>query len=440
MPLHSIGRCRLAAALAAVCWLALAALPAASAPQTGTVRVGYYENEVFQEGARPGAPRSGYAYDYYIKLAEYAGWKYEYVYGSFGDLYGQLLKGEIDMLAGLARIPNREGRIAYPDEPMGTESYVLAKRRDDDRISADPASLAGMRIGALDGALASALESWLAGQGVSARIERFRDLKSLYEAFDAGRLDALAAEGNGAYGRSHVEVVLAFWRADYYLCVQAGRPDLLARLNSAQESLHAEEPGWLGALRTRHYPASIEGRAMSAAEKSWIGSHRTLRIGYLENYLPYSGMDSRGQASGMVRELVPRMLALLDAERLETSFRGFSSYGGMIKALAAGAIDVAFPAGGEPFLAEENGIRLSRPAASPATELVYKRLPGASPRTIAVNASNDMQISYVREHFPQAELVRCPSIDACLGAVLAGEADATTLNGLRAGVILSNAR
>ncbi len=442
MSFRFAGRFRLllAVLLASAVWLAAPAPSVVAGTQAETVRVGYYENELFQKGARPGAPRSGYAYEYYLKIAEYAGWKYEYVYGTFGELYDRLLKGEIDMLAGLARTESRAKRLGYPDAAMGTESYILAKRRGDARISAEPASLSSMRIGALDGAVAVALEAWLASQGVSARIERFRDLATLYEAFDAGRLDALAAEGDGAYGRSHAEVVLAFCRADYYLCVQAGRPDLLARLNSAQESLHAEEPGWLGALRTRHYPASIGGRAMSAAEKSWIGSHRTLRIGYLENYLPYSGMDSRGQASGMVRELVPRMLALLDAEMLETSFRGFSSYGGMIKALAAGAIDVAFPAGGEPFLAEENGIRLSRPAASPATELVYKRLPGASPRTIAVNASNDMQISYVREHFPQAELVRCPSIDACLGAVLAGEADATTLNGLRAGVILSNAR
>lgn len=38
-----------------------------------TVRVGYYENEVFQEGANEGAVKTGYAYEYYIKLSEYTG-------------------------------------------------------------------------------------------------------------------------------------------------------------------------------------------------------------------------------------------------------------------------------------------------------------------------------------------------------------------------------
>ena len=53
--------------------------------EADTVRVGYYENEVFQEGAREGAVKTGYAYEYYRKMSEYTGWEYEYVYGGFGE-------------------------------------------------------------------------------------------------------------------------------------------------------------------------------------------------------------------------------------------------------------------------------------------------------------------------------------------------------------------
>ena len=56
-----------------------------SAAETDTVRVGYYENEVFEEGAAEGAVKTGYAYEYYRKLSEYTGWKYEYVYGSYSE-------------------------------------------------------------------------------------------------------------------------------------------------------------------------------------------------------------------------------------------------------------------------------------------------------------------------------------------------------------------
>ena len=73
----------------------------AESPDTDTVRVGYYENEVFQEGASPDAVKTGYSYEYYRKLSEYTGWKYEYVYGSYSDLYQMLLNGDIDLLAAL---------------------------------------------------------------------------------------------------------------------------------------------------------------------------------------------------------------------------------------------------------------------------------------------------------------------------------------------------
>ena len=75
------------------------------------VRVGYYENEIFQEGGKPGAVKTGYAYEYYQKISEYTGWKYEYVYGGYGDLYKLFLEGQIDLLAGLAYRQEREGLI-----------------------------------------------------------------------------------------------------------------------------------------------------------------------------------------------------------------------------------------------------------------------------------------------------------------------------------------
>lgn len=108
----------------------LAALAPAlhATPQSKLARVGYYENEVFQEGAQKGAVKTGYSYEYYQKLSEYTGWKYEYVYGEFGDLYQMLLDGKIDFLAGLAFRADRKALIGYPDAPMGSENYNLVKR------------------------------------------------------------------------------------------------------------------------------------------------------------------------------------------------------------------------------------------------------------------------------------------------------------------------
>ena len=69
-----------------ICLILLACMLFPSALAAGNeknsfVRVGYYENEVFQEGAKAGLVKTGYAYEYYRKISEYTGWKYEYIYG-----------------------------------------------------------------------------------------------------------------------------------------------------------------------------------------------------------------------------------------------------------------------------------------------------------------------------------------------------------------------
>ena len=113
----------------------------AETPDPAPVRVGYYQNEVFQEGAEEGAVKTGYAYEYYRKISEYTGWEYQYVYDSWDALYQMLLDGEIDLLAGLAWREDRADKIGYPKAVMGRESYYLVKQDMETDITADPPAL-----------------------------------------------------------------------------------------------------------------------------------------------------------------------------------------------------------------------------------------------------------------------------------------------------------
>ena len=404
-----------------------------------TVKVGYYENEVFEEGAAENAIKTGYAYEYYRKLSEYTGWKYEYVYGEFGDLYQMLLDGEIDLLAGLAWKEERADLIGYPDLPMGNETYSLVKHISDDEITTNPASFSGKTIGVLDSAMVDVLNRYLDEHGVQAIVKVYNDYSDLYTAFDANELDILAAEGDGTSDRDDAEVISPFGTSAYFLCVSKVRSDLLSELNEAQAALAAEEPNWQMSLRTKYYQGSISARAFSEAEKDWIKTHEELRIGYLENYLPYSATDENGQVTGIIKDIIPEMLKDLGLSDLKVIYSGYESYDDMIEDMSSEKIDVAFPVGGGLYYSEENGLYQSIPVASASTELVYKGIyTEETTRKIAVNENNRMQYYFVRTNFPDAEVVAYPSIDDCLKAVLSGEAGCTTLNGLRANDILKN--
>ena len=424
-------------------FLAAACMQTASFAQTSAhlVRVGYYENELFQEGAEDGAVKTGYAYEYYRKMSEYTGWKYEYVYGSFGELYQSLLDGKIDLLAGLAWREDRETLIGYPDAIMGSERYYLLKHDNNADITADPATLNGKQIGVLDSAMVNTLNRYLENHHVTANVIPYSDSTELFRDFDELKTDVIAVESDGAYGRSHAEVLSSFVAADYYPCVNKNRPDLLAELNTAQTLLAAEEPNYLNSLGEKYYSASVMSRAFSLAETEWIRTHNVLRVGYLENYLPYSDTDDQGQATGVIRDIIPEILKVLNISNVSVVYSGYGSYDDMIADMGKGTIDVAFPVGGGLYYSEENGLYQSSPVVSAQTELVYRG--EFSEKTVshfAVNENNRMQYYYIRTNFPDAEITMYPSIDDCLDAVLSGKAGCTTLNGLRANDMLKNKR
>ena len=413
----------------------------AHAQEIKTVRVGYYENEIFQEGAQEGAVKTGYAYEYYRKLAEYTGWKYNYVYGSFADLYQMLLDGEIDLLAGLARREDRLGLIGYPEAAMGHESYNLVKHEGDTEINVDPATLEGKKIGVMESALVDALHQFLDTHGVKATVITFPDYDSLFTSFNAGELDVLAGEGDSGFSVENAVILYSFGASDYYLVVNIGRPDLLEQLNTAQTLLAVEEPNYLNSLSTRYYSGSLASRAHSTAETEWLEAHNELRVGYLEKYLPYSDTDDNGQATGIVTDVTEQMLKSLNIDTLSVSYHGYQNYDDMIADLVAGAIDTAFPVGGGLYYSEESGIYQSNPVVSAATEIVFKgEFRRDSISHFAVNENNRMQYYYVRTHFPDAQITFYPSANDCLDAVVAGQEDATTLNGLRANDMLKNTR
>ncbi len=432
------------AAVLVVLVLIISALPtagsAASEPPE-TVKVGYYENEIFEEGAEEGAVKSGYAYEYYLKLSEYTGWKYEYVYGTFPDLYQKLLDGEIDFLAGLARNEEREKIINYPDDPMGSEDYVLLKHDTDTDITTDLSSLNGQTIGVLESAIQDTLNDYLSKNGIEAKVTAYQDYDSLLKDFDSEKIKIVALENDGAYKREHSEVICVFGSSDYYLCVAKNREDLLNELNSAQSQIKTEEPGFLYTLNDRYYPSSISALSLSAPEKEWISTHNSLTVGYMKNYLPYSDLGEDGKVNGLIKDVVPAIFSNLELKNIDIDYVCYDRYDEMIDDIGNDKIDIAFPVGGGLYYAEESGVYLSRAVVTSTASLVYKgEYTDDTTKVFGVNENNRIQLNNIKINYPDAEIVYYSSSEECLQAILDGEVNCTMLNGLRANSLLRNSQ
>lgn len=414
----------------------MTALPA-EANNEKIIRVGYYEENGFQMGSSDDAVKSGYAYDYLQRLKLLNSWKYEYVYGTYGELYDKLLKGEIDFLAGLAYTPDREATVNFPDAPMGTIQYLFFKRSSNDHVTSDPSSFNGKRIAALTGAQYNLALSFLAEHDIQADIIQYDDLKARDDALKKGHVDIMIAEGYNSFKNMGIENCLEAGTSDYYLAINKARPDILAEVNLAQHRLYRESPDFINDLNNKWFKRTSFTTTLSKVEKKWLSEHNSITVGYLNDYLPYCSTDSDGNVIGVVKNIVPEIFKSLGFSKIKISYKGYDNVTEMNEALHSHDVDIIFPVVSNYWITEMHDVVPSIPAVSSYFNVLYAgEYPDLSKSKIAVSKRNGIMDDYRVVNYPNSEFIYYNNAYDCLDAVLDGEADAVFVSDLRTEYLL----
>ena len=205
-----------------------------------TVRVGWFDTPFCMTDAA--GRRSGYAYDYQQKIAAYTGWTYEYVEGSWPELYQMLLDGKIDLMSDVSYTPERAELMLFPSLPMGAEEYYIFVAPNNTEIQQDtPHTLNGKRIGVNKGSIQIGLfRAWAEQNGVQAElIELTGSDSEAIRMVNTGELDAyLSLDAYGDLGSAIP--VFKVGSSDFFFAVNKDRPDLLDELNAAMNRIQAE--------------------------------------------------------------------------------------------------------------------------------------------------------------------------------------------------------
>jgi len=418
----------------------LSSLTAQENTTTKKVKIGYFENEIFQEGAAPNQIKKGYAYEYYRKISEYTGWEYEYIYGNFSELYKSLEEGKIDLLAGLAYTDERAKKISYANSPMGSTRYYLIKKSTSFDITSNPSSLNNKTIGVQNSVMVQVLNNWITQNKIKANVRVYEELSDLFESFEKGELDSVLIEGSGTYDRKDVSAFLCVGSTDFYFCVPKTRPDILNSLNSALYQIISDNPNFSYNLYNKYFGKTITGTTFTEGEIEYIKNHDSITIGYLNNYLPYCDTDSKGNLTGFLKDIIPEQISKLGlSDKIKIHYQKFESSAEMIKSLNEQKIDLAFPVGGGLYFSEKSGFYESQPVIKSSVAVVYNGIYEKNHKPVfAINQNNEMQRYYAETNFPDAEIKLYNSINECLNAIKKHEADYTTINGLRVNAILKN--
>lgn len=392
------------------------------------IRVGYYtDNEAFQVGDNDSMRKSGYAYEYYQEIAKHVGWTYEYVYGSWQEIYQKLLDGEVDIMAGVGKNDVRSGEMLFPDNPMGDATYYLFLPADRKDISeANLSALNGAKIGTKsNSSMQELLKEYAKKNHFDCEIVAYSDLGNRLDDLASGKLDAiLTVENDWMEG---YRPALKVGSSDFYFVVNKDRPDILEELNEAQDEIMTSMPNYTSRLSDKYFARNNVARELSEKETLWMNERQSLKVGYLKGYMPFSDLDEEsGELTGILTEFLGYFSDFMDVRFTEVAYEDYNL---MIQGLEKGDIDVVFPTYGDIWYAESQNYTQTASVASTPISVVYKGdYSEQIYKRIAVSEGSPLQAIYLSTNYPEAEQVLYPDWKACMQAIESGEVGCMLIN------------
>ena len=253
------------------------------------VRVGWYDSP-FHSMDQFGR-RSGYGYEYQQRIATYTGWKYEYVEGSWPELFAMLQAGEIDLLSDVSYTAERAEKILYSDEPMGNEAYHAFVATDNTEIRPDDVtSLNGKRIGVdKDSIQEQIFIRWAEDRGLDVdMVELVAGASEELELLGDGEIDVLVTLDSYESIGGMVPV-FRIGSSDFFFGINMDRPDLKEDLDAAMSRLLENDHDLNQRLNEKYNKAVAVNSYLTFEEKNWLDDHGTIVVGYRDDFLPYCG-------------------------------------------------------------------------------------------------------------------------------------------------------
>ncbi|MBR0367196.1 MAG: EAL domain-containing protein [Clostridia bacterium] len=402
-----------------------------------TVRVGWYDSSFNTVDAS--GRRSGYAYEYQMKIAAYTGWNYEYVRGSWPELMRMLEAGEIDLMSDVSYTREREERMLFPSLPMGTEEYYLFIAPDNEDISqTDFSTLNGKRVGVNKGSIQREhFLEWEQRNGVETELVELTTTEdeSLHM-LRTGALDAYVTL-DSFIPPEHAVPVCKIGASDFYFAVTKSRPDLLSDLNGALNRIQDENRYYNQQMYEKHIKRVGANTFLSPDEVSWLSGHGAIRVGYQDNYLSFCAADKdTGELTGILKDYLAYASDCTANAHLDFEATAYPTTAAALAALERGEVDCVFPANLSAYDGEVMNLVMT-PAVISTDIYAVVHATGKSfiadkeHVIVAVNEGNNNYDAFLMDNFPSWRKVYYPTTPDCLKAVAQGVADCVLISNYR---------
>jgi len=408
--------------LSAIILLGILKVGTVFADSSKKVKVAFFDDRPYFTSMDEQGKKSGYAYDYLQMLSSYTGWEYEYVYGSYNDLYKEFVNGEIDIFPFISKTPENEQKMLFPKYNMGNvvcRLYTLDSQKDivyNDYNSGEAITIGVTAQNVLNEGFADAL----AKEKINYEFVKFNTYDEKMSAFENGEIDAIIDfEALADQSWKSVTMLGSF---EYYLAVSDERNDLYDQLNETLRVVYDRSPYYNNIMYYNYYPKESLNKSTSESERKWLENADEIRIGIIDNKKLALTNDS--DQNRFIKIVIARLLYELNLSTIEPVYIEYPNYNKLLEALQNGEVDAAYSMYNDKNMAEYYGYSVVETLEETPLDIVTALDKNIDEiKTIAVS---DMKLYYFSLiNYPNAEIISYSSQNECFDAVLENKVDAT---------------
>jgi len=257
---------------------------------------------------------------------------------------------------------------------------------------------------------------------------------------ERGELDGVVSLSSYKAYRDKCVPIVWIGSSDYYFAISKERPELKVEIDKAMTQIFNQNRYYNRYLDEKYMSDQSNFRYLSASELRWIKNNGTIKIGYRDNYLPFSGQDEEGNVDGLLKDFIALVKERITNANIEFEAIPYASTNDALRALDKGDIDCVFPLSLSTYDAEEEGLLLTEPIAESEEFAIirasdYNKFDFSSKIRVAVNSGNPNYISFIYDNYPDWTIVKFRSTDECLRGVADGKADCLLTSNYRQNVL-----
>lgn len=401
-----------------------------------TIRVSFFPMGGYHE-TLPDGSVSGMDVEYLENLCDYVNWTVEYVpCESWDEALHMLSDREVDLVGSAQYSKERAEVYRYADLASGYTFGAIAVKGESTIPYEDFEAMREITYGVV-GTYVRKQEffEYLEGHGVkSPKVREYENTADLQEALATGEIDALVhslteiKEGQRVIGR--------FAPMPFYYITYPGNEELLRELNQGIADLKMNRPELENELMVKYYDSRLDHTILlTGEEKDYIERTKTLTVGCLDGYYPFSYIDEEGEYKGLVPQMLEEVsvstgltFEYLQVKDLEEAKQG----------LALGTIDIIGYCGEPAGDIRQRGGAFTKVFARVPHVLVMKR--GSRTEELKTLAVTDDSL-FDEGGIPYAEgaeLLVLQNQGECLEAVRSGRASAALCDGYMAEYLMGS--